>query len=246
MRVNVFGAKIKLLRHFNSFGIPINYNIVSNERNPWKIIAISVGIVISLVIIGVVIYVGMIFSAMGLFDKTYDTADLISNYNSKRKEIYEVKNYINKITPKYKNVAVEFESNNEIARLDIIPIDTGRGSDLTGFTDWHLKIGSHKVDSLMSLLGWKTNNLHTLKEKLDNANCISVQSGEPSKIGFQRSGMGMYFFNVFDKPMQDSIKRKYNDSCIYIYANNQLILEYGGGAVGPQCFPRQSPSVKTK
>jgi hypothetical protein len=188
----------------------------------------------------------MMFSAMGLFDKTYDTADLISNFNNKKKEIYEVKNYIKKIVPKYKNVAIEFESDNEIARLDIIPIDTGRGSDLTGFTDWHLKIGSRKVDSLMSILGWKTSTLTTLKEKLADANCISAQSGEPVKIGFQRSGMGMYFFNVFDKPIQDSIKKRYNDSCTYIYANNQLVLEYGGGAFGSQCFPRIAPAEKLK
>jgi hypothetical protein len=78
--------------------------------------------------------------------------------------------------------------------------------------------------------------LKTLKEKLDKANCIQIESGEPAKIGFQRSGMGMYSFNVFDNPIPDSLRNNYNDSCTYIMATDRLVLEYGGGAVGSQCF----------
>ncbi|MDF2434431.1 MAG: hypothetical protein JWP44_4062 [Mucilaginibacter sp.] len=194
------------------------------------------------VVIG--IYIVAVFNAMSFFDKRYDTSDLIKNFNEKRNEIYEVKNYINKIVPKYRNVDIEFNNDKEIGRLVIAPIDTGRGSDLTVFEDWNLKIKSKKVDSLLSILGWSNKTLDTLKEKLDDANCISVESGEPAKIGFKRSGMGIYFFNVFNKPISDSLKRKYNDSCTYIYVNNKLILEYGGGAIGPQCFPNKTSSTK--
>ena len=79
-------------------------------------------------------------------------------------------------------------------------------------------------------------DVKNLKDKLDKANCIGVTSGEPCNISFQRSGMGMYSFNVFDKPIPEREKAQYNDSCTYILANDKLVLEYGGGAIGSQCF----------
>ena len=92
------------------------------------------------------------------------------------------------------------------------------------------------MDSIIKPMGWTRETLKTLKEKLDKANCIQIESGEPAKIGFQRSGMGMYSFNVFDNPIPDSLRNNYNDSCTYIMATDRLVLEYGGGAVGSQCF----------
>jgi len=50
--------------------------------------------------------------------------------------------------------------------------------------------------------------------------------------------MGMYSYNVFDKTIADSLKNHYNDSCTYILYNDKLVLEYGGGAIGSQCFPK--------
>jgi hypothetical protein len=48
--------------------------------------------------------------------------------------------------------------------------------------------------------------------------------------------MGRYSFNLFDKPIADSLKTAYNDGCTYIMVNDRLVLEYGGGAIGSQCF----------
>jgi hypothetical protein len=176
------------------------------------------------------------FAAMGGFDKTYDKAALIENFNEKRADIYNLKHYFNKIVPKYKKVDVEFKDDNEIDRINIFPIDTGRGSDLTTSGGSELKIGSKKLDSLLSLLGWTNETLRTLKERLDQANCISITSGEPADIGFKRSGMGMYFFNVFDKPMPDSVKKQYAGSCTYIYVNDRLVLEYGEARLARNVF----------
>lgn len=46
----------------------------------------------------------------------------------------------------------------------------------------------------------------------------------------------MYSFNVFDAPILDTERQKYNDSCQYILVSDVLVLEYGSGAVGSQCF----------
>ena len=104
------------------------------------------------------------------------------------------------------------------------------------FLEWDLEIKTERMDSILKPIGWTRETLKTLKDKLDNADCIQIESGEPTKIGFKRSGMGMYSFNVFDKPIPDNLIEQYNDSWTYILVNKRLALEYGGGAIGSQCF----------
>jgi hypothetical protein len=202
-----------------------------------KPLIIGACIIVGIIAIRYVFLFVVVFIAFGGFDKIYSADDLIKNFNEKRVEIYAAKKYFNNIVPKYKIVEIEFASDDEIDRLTITPKDTGKGSNIAvEFEDWNLKIKSSKVDSLLLVLGWTHNTLNMLKEKLDDANCILIESGDPAKIGFKRSGLGMYFFDVFDKPIPDSLKTRYNDSCTYIYADKKLVLEYGGGAVGNQCF----------
>jgi len=184
---------------------------------------------------GLVLYVGFfIYSILtfSFFDdgKFYSKQELIDNYNQKSQQIADLKSYINKIVPVNKSVDIEFDGEKQLGIFHVI--DNG-----TYDSNWDLKISSNKVDTLLIKLGWTDETLATLKAKLDAANCISVQNGEPCNVGFQRSGMGKYFYNLFDKPIPDSLKRKYNDSCTYILYTDKVVLEYGGGAIGPQCFP---------
>lgn len=190
--------------------------------------------------IGLVIFIGyvlMIFSAFGGFDKDYSLTELKENFTERKTEIYELKRYFNSIVPKNRFVEIEFENDNTLTRFGIKPLDNTAG-DPTGpmFLEWGLKINTERMDSIIKPMGWTRETLKNLKEKLDKANCIQIESGEPAKIGFQRSGMGMYSFNVFDNPIPDSLRKNYNDSCTYIIVNERLVLEYGGGAIGSQCF----------
>jgi hypothetical protein len=190
--------------------------------------------------IGLVIFIGyfvVIISAFGGFDKDYSVTELKENFEKNKIEIYELKKYFNEIVPKNRYVEIEFDNDNTLTRFGIKPLDKTAG-DPNGpmFLEWDLQINTERMDSIIKPMGWTRETLKKLKDKLDDANCIQIESGEPTKIGFQRSGMGMYSFNVFDKPIQDSQKANYNDSCTYIMVNDKLVLEYGGGAIGSQCF----------
>lgn len=202
-----------------------------------KKILIAIGILIG---IGIAIFIGWwitIMAAFGLFAKDYSVSELKENFYNKQSEIYELRNYYNSIVPKDRFVEIEFDDKNTLGRFGIMTVDsiTGR-SGKSLFLDWDLKTDSEKVDSLLKTINWTKKTLKEIKSRLDNANCIEIESGEPTKIGFKRSGMGMYFFNVFKNPIPDSLIINYNDSCTYIYVNKNLVLEYGGGAIGPQCF----------
>lgn len=192
-----------------------------------------------LLLTGIGICVGFLICFLyicGAFQKDYTPKELIESFNKKQHEIYDLKKYYNIIVPRNKFVEIEFENDKELARFGITPLDNADGNYGTSFLEWHLKINTPRMDSILSTIGWSRATLKTLKRKLDNANCIQIESGEPAKIGFKRSGMGMYSFNVFDKPLTDSLRNLYKDSCTYIISNDKLILEYGGGAIGPQCF----------
>ncbi len=200
-----------------------------------KYSVIAVGIIL-LIYIGITIYFAYSFASA--FDMPYSRKDLVDNFNKRQQAIVELKIYFNRIVPKSKQVEIEFESDNKLFRFGVSPLDTVTGNVIYPiFLEWDLKTNSAKVDSVIATLGWTQETLKNLKEKLDSANCIRIESGEPVTIGFKRSGMGMYSYKLFTNPIPDSLKGHYNDSCRFIYYNERLVLEYGGGAIGGQCFP---------
>jgi hypothetical protein len=191
--------------------------------NKFLVVFFSVLVLVPLSILG---YFAIAF---GVFETTYSKQDLIDNYNLKTKEIEELRNYINTIVPKNKTVEIEFEGRKTLGIFHVI-IDGKYDSN------WNIKVNSAKTDTLLQKLGWTKETLFTLKEKLDNANCISVENGDPFTIGYQRSGMGMYFYKIFNRSLNDSLKKEFNDSCQYIFYRKNIVLEFGGGAIGVECF----------
>ena len=72
---------------------------------------------------------------------------------------------------------------------------------------------------------------------MDKANCISISGKDPVVIGWQRSGMGIFSYNIFKKNLEEKKIKDYNDGCTYIFYKDNIVLEFGGGAFGIQCFP---------
>jgi len=196
-----------------------------------------------------VIYRACKFAMYPLFEH-YSKKDLIENYDLKQKEINELFLYAKNITNDgNKYVQIEF-TNNRILDMFFVEMDSATIEKMKSEYavqptywregDWNLKINSQKVDTLLNCLDWTRETLKILKTKLDAANCISIESNKISPksitIGFKRSGMGKYYYKIFDEPLTDSLILKYNDGCTYIFYKDNIVLEYGGGAFGMQCF----------
>jgi len=196
----------------------------------FKYVLIGLAIVFGLFIIGAIALNIMVASAFGAFDKNYSVSELKEEYYSNEKAIDDLIVYFNEIKPKDKILAIEFEDDETIGRLVI----QDKESDSTFFQHWDFSKDTLITSDLKSKLGWDLETIEILKEKLDNADCISIEDDEPIKIGFKRSGMGMYSFDIFQDKMTD--RNKFNNNCQYILVSNKLALEYGGGAIGPQCF----------
>lgn len=195
-----------------------------NKFVKWLLILVGV-VVGSCVTYCLVLMAGFYY----VFGPGYSKTDLIDNYGKNKEKLVALSRYINAIVPAGKEVAIEFKGRRSI------PIFHVRTPGATA-SNWDVAWNSPKADTLLRQLGWTHETLTILKDKLDEADCISVSNGEPCTIGYQRSGMGEYSYKLFAKSLPDSLRQKYNDGCTYIYYRDNVVLEYGGGAIGSQCF----------
>lgn len=200
----------------------------------FKYLLIIISVIGGVFLIGSIVTVLMIGCAFGSFDKSYSVTELKDEYYSKEAEIKDLINYYNKIKPENYSVDIEFKNDKILERLRIIYKDSSN----VVYQNWNVNSNVLFTEKLKGIAGWNEEQIAVLKNKLDIANCISVEDGEPLKIGFKRSGLGMFSFNVFQEINTD--RSKYNDGCEYILVNRNLAFQYGGGAIGNQCFPNKN------
>ncbi|UHO37758.1 hypothetical protein H5J24_19330 [Chryseobacterium capnotolerans] len=155
-----------------------------------------VGILGLIVIIGIT-FIVMITIAFGTFDKDYSVTELEEEYIENKAEIDDLIQYYYKIKPSDKMVDIEFKNDKVLERITITSLNDNQ---LT-YQNWDINVSDVTKSKLKFELNWSEDEIKTLKEKLDKANCISIKDGEPVKLGFKRSGLGMYSFNVFQKKL---------------------------------------------
>jgi len=191
-----------------------------------------IGVAIILLAISGVITYG-ILSWVGLFD--YKPKEVIENYNKKPTAFTELVEYFNAVRPKNTRIKIEFESMDNISKVDIRV--SGKVIHLKNFS-----IKSPTVDTLFLLTGWNKSILTELYHKLNAVNCMSIQSnyympGENScEVGLQRRGNGLYYYLIFDPPIADSLKNNFSDDCGRILINNRAAIRWYGGTIGPDCL----------
>lgn len=166
--------------------------------------------------------------------------ELISNIDSNFDKIKLLKTSYLKLVPKDYIVSIEFNPADKIASTKE-SIDLAIEHKYNNQTDykkeWNLEYNSKVLAEMLKPLGWTTETLTIIKKLLAEANCVSIENGDITTIGFARSGMGKYSFKLFDNDLSSDQIKQYNDGRTYIYYKNNIVLEYGGGAIGPQGFP---------
>lgn len=194
-----------------------------------KALKIASILISTIIIIPCVVIFGIFY---GLFEIEYSVSDLVKNYEKRTKEINALKNYINSISPKDKRIEIEFASK-RCLRYFLVS-GSGVNEEFR-----NIKIESDQLDSSLLILSWSRNIFDTLNIMLDKANCISFKSqrGMPfNSIGFKRSGMGIYYYRLFDQPIAEELKDDYNNGCKNIFYNDTVVFNWYGGTIGPDCF----------
>lgn len=181
--------------------------------------------------------------------------ELIENFENKKYEIQKLKTEYQKLVPKNYIVDIEFEPeskifttteeisvkiykiNDKTEKESINTIERGDSLEVIS-QDWNLKPNSEELENIIKPIGWTNQTLVEIKKLLNEANCISIENGKITTIGFARSGMGKYSYKIFDKPLNPKEREEYNNDCENIFYKDNIVLEYGGGAVGRQCFEK--------
>lgn len=166
--------------------------------------------------------------------------ELISNIDSNFEKIILLKTSYLKLIPKDYIVSIEFNPAQKIISTEEsidLKIQHISNTQRDFKQEWKLGYNSNKLTQMIKPLGWTSETLKTIKKLLSDANCISIENGKITTIGFARSGMGKYSFKLFNKDLTNKQIKKYNDDCMYIFYKKNIVLEYGAGAVGSLCFP---------
>lgn len=166
----------------------------------------------------------------------------IENIDKNKGNIMILKSNYAKLVPDSLIIMIEFNPQNNILNTkENIDIKILRKleNNKTEFIaqKWNLEYNSDELKEILRKIGWENSVLSIIKTLLDRANCISIENGKINTIGFARNGMGKYSYKIFEHELDDNEKKEYNDGCNYIYYKDNVVLEYGGGAIGSQCFP---------
>ena len=180
--------------------------------------------------------------------------ELIENFENKKTELQNLKKEYFKFVPKNYFVEIELEAESKILNVPeqitikiyktISVTENQKGNNVVKRNEnlelvsknWNLKPNSKELEEILKTLNWTRQTIIEIKKLLKQANCISIENGKVTTIGFARSGMGLYSYKIFEKELTSKQKTEYNNGCEYIYYKDNIVLEYGGGAVGPQCF----------
>ena len=174
--------------------------------------------------------------------------ELIKNYEDKQEEISNLKIEYLKYVPENHIIDIEFEQESKILNIPeqitikiyktSINEETKEKSVEVVSQNWNLKPDSDELKKVIESINWTGKTLKEIKNLLTKANCISIKNGNHTTIGFARSGMGKYSYKIFDENLNADKIQTYDNGCEYIFYKNNVVLEYGGGAVGPQCFEK--------
>jgi hypothetical protein len=186
---------------------------------------------------------------------TSSEQELQANYQQHAKELYALKAYFNSITPADSVVEIEFEDFNKIS-LKLYPVPDTSGHGVAAyFSAWrinpyHYRPGEGVVDQLddagakapsfpevKARLHWTDNTFRELAAHLVKAGCIGISNGEPATIAFHRSDFGLYSYQLFSRPIPGYWRRRYARACTFRPYLPLVVLGYGGGAIGGDCFP---------
>lgn len=170
-------------------------------------------------------------------------AEQIENLKENENKIKTLIKDYSKLVPDSLMVFIEFNPRDNILSMDKsidLRIHSNRNNKNDeielNFQDWNLAYDSELLLSKIKTLGWSERTLIEIKNLLDSANCNSIENGKISTVGFKRSGMGKYSYKFFENDLTEKELSEYNDGCYYIYYERNIVLEFGGGAVGQQCF----------
>lgn len=109
----------------------------------------------------------------------------------------------------------------------------------------HWDDAERNKDSIMAVVGLTPSEYKELFRLLRQAGCIGItlSSGRDDDstavVDWRRDLMGMYSYILFDRPTTPQEDSTFLAEPMYIPYTDRVILQYSGGAIGPQSFTHE-------
>lgn len=102
-------------------------------------------------------------------------------------------------------------------------------------------------DSLLNLACITKQEIDTIKQKLEEIECIGVQTGfNDTRIWFRRVGWALYGYCLSDYVWTEEQQERIKMNPISVGFNDSVYFWYAGGAVGSDNFPGKEEFEKVK
>lgn len=190
-------------------------------------------VLLTMMTISLIVFIGIslwTINAFGGFDKTYNEQELSSHYLENQQEFSELIEHYKLIVPKDKEIEIEFESDKKLFRFGVTSMDSSKSARYPLYLEWDVNIERDIPEKLLDEIEWDRQTFTALKSKLDQVDCIQIDSGNPTKVGFRRSGMGMYSYYIYDSTSsKEFLKKQKARDDIHFFKNN-IAWKYDGGA----------------
>lgn len=164
--------------------------------------------------------------------------DHYTEYGDNMEQIY--RNLYNKLTPGC-SVDIEFEHGG---------VSIFHFSNASGEMESNWDPSEEKIDSLLIKSGLDRSSLKWLKKELDEIDCTSISMraapDAPVYIGFRRIGMGMYGYQIYQKPLSPEKQKEINESDASIIYSPHVVFQYAGGVIGSQNFTGKDEYLEKK
>ena len=167
--------------------------------------------------------------------------ELIENWETKKQNIIELKEKYSQIVPFGYIVDIEFDPGDRLWNIEPnitmkITFPKKDNTPDSTLVKRNMLYDSTEIKETIKILDWNDRNLNLIKELLEKSNCTSIVNGESTTVGFKRSGMGKYYYLIFNTNLDAESQARCTDRCNNIFYKDNVVLQYFGGAFGPQCF----------
>ena len=160
----------------------------------------------------------------GFFDgQPYSSSDMAENFERNHDKILEAKCFFESLENEFEDFYIEFREK----QIYILKYWDGAN---------HYTHREIQLDSAVKVLNWNKDILLHLRDKLTEANTISIERASTTIVGWKRSGMGMYYYEFLNTNLPFASFVFINESCDQIFYKDNIVFRYAGGAIGPQCF----------
>ena len=164
------------------------------------------------------------------------TPDIMADhYEENKSGIQELIDYTNHSLDKGAQMDLEFEHG------DISIFNVMKKND--SIWSYERDVDSEdKINTLMQKVGLDQEELDNIQRKLKKNGCISIETetthSDYIDIGYRRLDFGMYYYRIYNRPLNAEEKDLYNKSPKYIPYTDKIVFIYcnDGGVIGPRSF----------